>query len=97
MLSTLRRPIVNIFFVLKHSMLFLGRIQLKFVNSEKFYSNFTEKSKRINGAFYIVYEITLENFENHKSKHSFSTLNVTEKRWRYVLEVVMLLSNIVFS
>ena len=34
MLSTLRRPIVNIFSVVKHSMSFLARVQLKFGNSE---------------------------------------------------------------
>ena len=48
MLSTLRRPIVNIFFVLKYSKPFLTTIQLKFVNSEttiKLYSNFTKKKE----------------------------------------------------
>ena len=31
---TIRRPIVDVFFVLKHFMSFLARIQLKFVNPE---------------------------------------------------------------
>ena len=64
MLSTLRRPIVNIFSVLKHFMSFLARMQLKFVNSEttiKFDSNFIKNSERgVNGISYMVYEISFE-------------------------------------
>ena len=63
-LSTFRRSIFDIFSVLKHSMTFLARFQLK-CKFSKHYKNSIQillNSERINSISYIVYEISGENF-----------------------------------
>ena len=78
-LSTFRRSIVNIFSLLKHSISFLARFELKFVNSKttiKIQMLQKKKEKKtceiITSVSYTVYEISRENFESSYFKHIFS-------------------------
>ena len=67
MLSSLRRPIVNIFSMLNHSTAFLDWIQLKFVNSEIVIKNSTQiilKTVKVSIVYLILFtRYRMKNFE----------------------------------